>query len=146
MVNNFLKEIRSRKGLSQKGLAQKTGISQQLISAFERNPKSSGWRKISNTNLELLGNVLNIKPEIILNGPIDNIPREYTEKSRPLNVSFKEQPHTMILSRQEVLFIHMLRNVNEKTRGKIFNTLQMNLEFKDDTMENISRECLEKTN
>ena len=50
-MDNRIKELRLEKGLSQRKLSEKTGISQQALSLYEkgqRNPKIETWQKLAN--------------------------------------------------------------------------------------------------
>lgn len=50
MTSNRIKELRMDKGLSQNELAKKVGVSNQLISFYERgkrNPKIETWQKLA---------------------------------------------------------------------------------------------------
>lgn len=49
-MSNRIKELRLEKGLSQRKLAEETGISQQSLSFYEkgdRNPKIETWQKLA---------------------------------------------------------------------------------------------------
>lgn len=51
MAKNRIKELRTKKGLSQAQLANKLGISNQIISFYENNkrePKIETWQKLAN--------------------------------------------------------------------------------------------------
>ena len=63
MSENFLKKIREEKKIGQSELAQKIGVSKQLLSGFE-----NGRSGISNEVLKKISEVLEISPDAILTG------------------------------------------------------------------------------
>lgn len=63
MQKNFLKKIREEKSIGQSELAQKVGVSKQLLSGFEK-----GRSGVSNEVLKKLADALNVSPDTILTG------------------------------------------------------------------------------
>lgn len=86
-MENFLKRIRDDRKISQSELAQKIGVSKQLINGFENN--RSG---ISNEVLKKLAEVLEVSPDAILTGkstqPFDE--KSKKQLSEAMNLTFKE--------------------------------------------------------
>lgn len=74
MLENFLKKIREEKNVSQSALAQKIGVSKQLLSGFEK-----GRSGISNEVLRKLADVLDVTPDAILTGKSS---KPFDEKGR----------------------------------------------------------------
>jgi transcriptional regulator with XRE-family HTH domain len=74
MSENFLKQIREEKKISQSDLAQKIGVSKQLLSGFEK-----GRSGVSNEVLKKLSEVLEVSPDAILTGKSS---RPFDEKGR----------------------------------------------------------------
>ena len=63
MQKNFLKKIREEKNIGQSELAQKVGVSKQLLSGFEK-----GRSGVSNEVLKKLADALHVSPDTILTG------------------------------------------------------------------------------
>ncbi len=86
MHKNFLKKIREEKNISQSELAQKVGLSKQLLSGFEK-----GRSGVSNEVLQKLAQVLNVSTDAILSGksslPFDEKGRK--KLTEAMNVVFK---------------------------------------------------------
>ncbi|MBU6141263.1 MAG: helix-turn-helix transcriptional regulator [Proteobacteria bacterium] len=74
MSENFLKQIREEKKIGQSELAQKIGVSKQLLSGFEK-----GRSGISNEVLRKISEVLDVSPDAILTGKSS---RPFDEKGR----------------------------------------------------------------
>ena len=85
-MKNFLKKIREDKKIGQSELAEKIGVSKQLLSGFE-----NGRSGISNEVLKKLANVLEVSPDAILTGkssqPFDDIGRK--QLSDAMSLTFK---------------------------------------------------------
>ena len=83
MSENFLKQIREEKKISQSDLAQKIGVSKQLLSGFEK-----GRSGVSNEVLKKLSEVLEVSPDAILTSkssrPFDERGRQQLTESRSL--------------------------------------------------------------
>lgn len=86
MHENFLKQIREEKDLSQSALATKIGVTKQLLSGFEK-----GRSGISNEVLRKLANVLGVTPDAILTGkshkPFDEQGRQ--KLTEAMSLAFK---------------------------------------------------------
>lgn len=67
MRKNFLKEVRETRNISQSELAQKAGVSKQLISGFENNRNGVSQKVLKN-----LAEALNVKTADILYGSDSN--------------------------------------------------------------------------
>ena len=85
-MTNYLKKIREDKKIGQAELAQKIGVTKQLLSGFENN--RSG---ISNEVLKKLADVLGVNTDAILSGKSN---RPFDDKSRKqlgeaMNLTFK---------------------------------------------------------
>ncbi len=74
MSENFLKQIREEKKVGQSELAQKIGVSKQLLSGFE-----NGRSGISNEVLKKISEVLDVSPDVILSGKSS---RPFDEKDK----------------------------------------------------------------
>ena len=74
MAQNFLKQIREAKNIGQSELAQKVGVSKQLLSGFEK-----GRSGISNEVLQKLSQELGVSGDTILSGKSSN---PFDEKGR----------------------------------------------------------------
>ena len=85
-MENFLKKIRQDRKIRQSELAQKVGVSKQLINGFENN--RSG---ISNDVLKKISKALEVSPDAILTGksrtPFDENGRK--QLSEAMNLTFK---------------------------------------------------------
>jgi len=74
MSQNFLKQIREEKNISQSALATKIGVTKQLLSGFEQ-----GRSGVSNEVLRKLAEALEVTPDAILTGKSN---RPFDEKGR----------------------------------------------------------------
>lgn len=74
MSQNFLKQIREEKNISQSALATKIGVTKQLLSGFEQ-----GRSGVSNDVLCRLAEALEVTPDAILTGKSN---RPFDEKGR----------------------------------------------------------------
>jgi transcriptional regulator with XRE-family HTH domain len=74
MPANFLKKIREEKKIGQSELAQKVGVSKQLISGFEK-----GRSGVSNEVLRKLAAELDVSPDAIITGKHN---KPFDEKGR----------------------------------------------------------------
>lgn len=85
-MENFLKKIRQDRKIGQSELAQKVGVSKQLINGFENN--RSG---ISNEVLKKISKALEVTPDAILTGKSHTPFDEYGRKqlSEAMNLTFK---------------------------------------------------------
>lgn len=85
-MTNYLKKIREDKKIGQAELAQKIGVTKQLLSGFENN--RSG---ISNEVLKKLADALEVNPDAIFSGktnkPFDDNGRK--QLSEAMNLTFK---------------------------------------------------------
>ncbi len=85
-MKNFLKKIREDKKLGQSELAEKIGVSKQLLSGFE-----NGRSGISNEVLKKLADALGVNPDAILTGrsnmPFDDKGRKQLQEA--MNLTFK---------------------------------------------------------
>lgn len=86
MPDNFLKQIREEKNIGQSELAQKIGVSKQLLSGFEK-----GRSGVSNEVLKKLAGVLDVNPDAIFTGKSS---KPFDEKGRKklteaMNLAFK---------------------------------------------------------
>lgn len=75
MHKNFLKQIREEKNISQSALANRIGVTKQLLSGFEK-----GRSGISNEVLRKLSEALGVSSDAILNGKF--IAKPFDEKGR----------------------------------------------------------------
>jgi len=86
MMQNFLKKIREDRKIGQSELAEKIGVSKQLLSGFE-----NGRSGISNEVLKKLAEVLDVNPDAILTGksnkPFDENSRN--QLSQAMSLTFK---------------------------------------------------------
>jgi len=85
-MENFLKKIRQDRKIAQSDLAQRVGVSKQLINGFEN--KRNG---ISNEVLRKIAEILEVSPDAILSGkssnPFDDQGRK--QLSEAMNLTFK---------------------------------------------------------
>jgi transcriptional regulator with XRE-family HTH domain len=86
MSQNFLKQIREAKNIGQSELAQKVGVSKQLLSGFEK-----GRSGVSNEVLQKLAEELGVSGDAILSGKSSNPFDEKGRKqlSKAMNMVFK---------------------------------------------------------
>jgi transcriptional regulator with XRE-family HTH domain len=87
MPANFLKKIREEKKIGQSELAQKVGVSKQLISGFEK-----GRSGVSNEVLRKLAAQLDVSPDAIITGkhnkPFDEKGRKKLTEAMTLTFKF----------------------------------------------------------
>lgn len=87
MAENFLKQIREAKNISQSDLAAKVGVSKQLLSGFEK-----GRSGVSNDVLQKLANELGVSSDTILSGkstkPFDEKGRKQLAKAMNMVFDF----------------------------------------------------------
>lgn len=85
-MSNFLRKIREDKKIGQSDLAEKIGVSKQLLSGFE-----NGRSGVSNEVLKKLADALDVSPDAILTGksykPFDEKGRK--QLSEAMNMTFK---------------------------------------------------------
>ncbi len=85
-MQNFLKKIREDKKIGQSQLAEKIGVSKQLLSGFE-----NGRSGISNEVLKKIADVLDVNPDAILTGkstkPFDDNSRK--QLGQAMSMTFK---------------------------------------------------------
>lgn len=86
MPKNFLRQIREQKNIGQAELAQKIGVSKQLLSGFE-----NGRSGVSHQVIRKIAELLQITPDQIFSG---NNPSYFNEKqkkrlSSAMNIAFK---------------------------------------------------------
>ncbi len=86
MSQNFLKQIREAKNIGQSKLAEKVGVSKQLLSGFE-----NGRSGVSNEVLQKLARELNVTSDTILSGkssnPFDDAGRK--KLTEAMNMTFQ---------------------------------------------------------
>jgi transcriptional regulator with XRE-family HTH domain len=86
-MNNFLKRIREERNIGQSELAEKVGVSKQLLSGFE-----NGRSGISNEVLKKISDFLQVSTDTILNGkssiPFDNKSRNQLSEAMRLTFKF----------------------------------------------------------
>ena len=86
MPKNFLRQIREQKNIGQAELAQRIGVSKQLLSGFE-----NGRSGVSHPVLRKIAELLQIAPDQIFSG---NNPNYFNEKQKKslgsaMNIAFK---------------------------------------------------------
>ena len=117
---NKLKEIRTKKGLSNKEASKMLGISEAYLSQLE-----SGYRQISRKMLENICKTFNVKPNEILEYDefvyIDENNREFNEQDikllnllKALSDSDRDELNTFI----EYLIFKHERKIEEMRNGK----------------------------
>lgn len=86
-MNNFLKRIRKERNIGQSELAEKVGVSKQLLSGFE-----NGRSGISNEVLKKISDFLQVSTDTILNGksstPFDDKSRNQLSEAMRLTFKF----------------------------------------------------------
>lgn len=86
-MNNFLKRIRKERKIGQSELAEKVGVSKQLLSGFE-----NGRSGISNEVLKKISDFLQVSTDTILNGksstPFDDKSRDQLSEAMRLTFKF----------------------------------------------------------
>ena len=86
-MNNFLKRIREERNIGQSELAEKVGVSKQLLSGFE-----NGRSGISNEVLKKISDFLQVSTDTILNGkssiPFDDKSRNQLSEAMRLTFKF----------------------------------------------------------
>jgi transcriptional regulator with XRE-family HTH domain len=143
-MSNFLKKIRESKNISQSNLANKIGVTKQLLCGFE-----NGRNGISNEVLQKLATTLDVSQDAILSGKSFDI-FDYENKkllTKALNMTFKYYGEDLdkdtIIKISTELYGILVDFNNQKTQSDIAS---FNANLEDKIAVGLAAKCFLKNN
>ena len=127
-----IKETREAKGLSQADLAERAGVSQQMISKLERGKAARSGDLVS------IAAALDVSAEFLFSG---TGPRTAPEPTPPQQVACEPGPYHVApqMTPQEQVLVEYFRALTERQRADVIRDLQATKQGNEEILNELPR-------